>query len=98
MRRTMLLAVTALLLAGIAPAQGQAQPYGSPYRRLGVQIPQGVGCYWFRGNLNCSRYCYWEIDGHRYCTRRLRDAHSQAPDMVDGGAAYEPRRRPRPAK
>jgi hypothetical protein len=98
MRRTMLLAVTALLLAAMAPAPGQAQPYGYPYRQPGVQIPQGVGCYWVRGNLNCSRYCYWEIDGHRYCTRRLRDAHSQAPEVVDGRAPYAPQRRPRPAK
>lgn len=95
MRPTLLLAVTALLLATIAPAPGQAQPYGNPYRTPGMQVPQGVGCYWVRGRLNCSRYCYWEIDGYRYCTRRLRDARSQAPEAVDG--AYAPQRRPRPA-
>jgi hypothetical protein len=49
-----------------------------------VQVPQGVGCYWYRGRLNCSRYCYWEIDGTRYCTRRLREAESQAPMLLHG--------------
>ena len=97
MRRTMLLAVAVLLLAATAPAQAQGPPFGYPYPR--AQVPQGVGCYWFRGNLNCSRYCYWEIDGNRYCTRRLRNAHSQAPDVVVGGyPPYEPHRRARPAK
>jgi hypothetical protein len=95
MRPTMLFAVAALLLVAMAPAEAEAQ-FGFPYPR--AQVPQGVGCYWFRGNLNCSRYCYWEIDGYRYCTRRLRDAYSQAPDMVDGRAPYAPQRRPRPAK
>jgi len=96
MRRTMLLAVAALLLTATAPALGQTPPFGFPYPR--AQVPQGVGCYWFRGNLNCSRYCYWEIDGYRYCTRRLRDAYSQAPEVVDGRAPYAPQRRTRPAK
>lgn len=95
MCRTMLLAASALLFTAMAPAPGEAQ-FGFPYPR--AQVPQGVGCYWFRGNLNCSRYCYWEIDGYRYCTRRLRDAHSQAPDVVGGHAPYAPARRPRPAK
>lgn len=40
---------------------------------------EGIGCYWERGRQFCSRYCYVEVDGRRYCTERARDAHSQAP-------------------
>ena len=41
--------------------------------------PEGVGCYWHHGVRYCSRYCYWEIDGYRYCHRRPEEAVSQAP-------------------
>jgi hypothetical protein len=88
--RTTLLTIAALLLSAGVAGPSQAQPYGHPYPRA-VQVPQGVGCYWFRGRLNCSRYCYWEIDGHRYCTRRLRDARTQAPELLfDDYAPYPP--------
>jgi hypothetical protein len=86
--RTTLLAIAALLLIAGVPGPSHAQPYPRA-----VQVPQGVGCYWFRGRLNCSRYCYWEIDGYRYCTSRLRDAHTQAPELlVDDYAPYPPAR------
>lgn len=44
------------------------------------QLPpaEGRGCYYDRGEEYCGSYCYWEINGKRYCQRRLRDAHSQA--------------------
>lgn len=35
------------------------------------------GCYWRRGERFCSRYCYWEVDGRRYCQDRERLAHPQ---------------------
>ena len=41
--------------------------------------PEGIGCYWERERLFCSRYCYIELDGHRFCRERSREAHSQAP-------------------
>ena len=41
--------------------------------------PEGMGCYWERGRLYCSRYCYIEIDGRRFCRERSREAYSQAP-------------------
>lgn len=91
--RSLLAAVAALASLAAVSGDAQAEPYGN--RRV-VQVPQGVGCYWYRGELNCSRYCYWEIDGYRYCTRRLRNAHSQAPDVFVG-EAY-PSRRYRPVK
>ena len=28
------------------------------------------GCYWARGRQYCSRYCYWEANGRRYCHDR----------------------------
>jgi len=42
----------------------------------------GRGCYWYRGQHNCNRYCYLEVDGYYYCQRRLRDAGSQVPPPV----------------
>lgn len=33
------------------------------------------GCYWRRGVRICSRYCYWEADGRRYCQDHERAAH-----------------------
>ncbi len=76
MRLTLITISMLLASAGIGvPAYGGERAY-PPL----VQMPiQGVGCYWFRGNLYCSRYCYYEVDGHRYCQRRARDAVSQAP-------------------
>lgn len=41
--------------------------------------PEGIGCYWERERLYCARYCYVEVDGHRFCRSRPREAHSQAP-------------------
>lgn len=41
--------------------------------------PEGIGCYFERGRTFCSRYCYIEVDGHRFCRERPREARSQAP-------------------
>jgi hypothetical protein len=45
-----------------------------------VELPptEGRGCYYFRGREYCGSYCYWEINGKRYCHSRLSEAHSQA--------------------
>lgn len=37
------------------------------------------GCYYYRGRQTCGRYCYIEVDGHRYCRERAREAYPQAP-------------------
>jgi hypothetical protein len=81
--------VGSILLLLLGP-MASADPYSSG--RV-AQVPQGVGCYWYRGNLYCSRYCYWEIDGYRYCRRRADEAFSQAPPPIY--APYPPRREPR---
>ena len=44
----------------------------------------GRGCYWFRAHHFCTRYCYYEVDGRRFCVERERDAHSQAPLDIFG--------------
>ena len=68
--------VSSIVVLG-APACADADLVAPP-----VATTQGIGCYWYRGHLHCSRYCYTEIDGQRYCHRRLRDAISQAPPPV----------------
>ena len=44
-----------------------------------ADAPEGIGCYFERGRTFCSRYCYIEVDGHRFCRERPREARSQAP-------------------
>lgn len=78
MRRVLFsMAVVHALVLGGPAAQAQryepALPPGAVY---------GVGCYWFRGQHYCSRYCWLEIDGYTYCHRRLSEAGSQAPPPV----------------
>jgi hypothetical protein len=63
---------------------------GSRYGARIEQLPEGVGCYWYRGQYFCNRYCYWEVDGYRYCQRRLEEATSQAPPLLLYD--FEPRR------
>ena len=77
------------LLAGLSLADLPAEA-GSRYGARIEQLPEGVGCYWYRGQLYCSRYCYWEIDGYRYCHPRVGNAISQAPPVLLYD--FEPRR------
>ncbi len=49
-----------------------------PYAIVELPPAEARGCYYDRGEEFCGSYCYWEINGKRYCQRRLRDAHSQA--------------------
>lgn len=41
------------------------------------------GCYWYRQREFCSRYCYWEVNGKRYCHHHEREAYPQ-------GLVYDP--------
>ncbi len=41
-------------------------------------VAEGQGCYWDWGELRCFSYCYWEIDGRRYCHPRQRHAYPQS--------------------
>lgn len=91
MTRPVLPALACLITLGLG---GSALAQTFPPRGSAVY---GVGCYWHRGHHYCNRYCYREIDGHRYCTARLRDAGSQAPPpigFVDPGSPVYRQGRP----
>ena len=64
-------------LAGAADAAAQAR-HMRPYPLAVLPPTEGRGCYYDQGREFCGSYCYWEINGKRYCQPRLRDAHSQA--------------------
>lgn len=54
------------------------------------------GCYYHRGRRYCARYCYWEVNGKRYCQERRRQAHPQAYYFLEEEySAPEARYRPR---
>lgn len=68
--------------ASLAPAAGLAPAACADPAVVYLPAPpphQGVGCYFYRGARYCSRYCYWEVDGFRYCQPRASEAVSQAP-------------------
>lgn len=72
------LLIAALLVLGAA-FPSDARSNRVPTRGPEAGPPGGIGCYWHRQRSHCGRYCYIEVDGARYCTERLRDAHTQAP-------------------
>lgn len=77
-------------LAGPSLAQSHFPPRASSV--------YGVGCYWHRGHQYCNRYCWREIDGHRYCQERLRGAGTQAPPpeaVIEPGSPVYRQGRPR---
>ena len=71
------------ILAALAWFILAPQASGESIRRIRVveAMPEteGVGCYWKRGRRFCSRYCYWEVNGRRYCHVREREAYPQGP-------------------
>ncbi len=82
--RGMMVTMAAGLPAAFVTLSAQPANAEPPYRRppdmyIVPPAPQGVGCYWYRGREFCGRYCYWEVNGKRYCREREREAHSQAP-------------------
>ncbi|MBY0226282.1 MAG: hypothetical protein K2Q28_10800 [Hyphomicrobium sp.] len=82
-RNKFLLAAIAVLAGSLSPAGAEAGHYYQ-YRRaapsaIELPPPEARGCYFERGRRFCGAYCYWEVNGKRYCQRRERDAHSQAP-------------------
>jgi hypothetical protein len=74
MRFNSLLSFAVLAAAGVAFAATAALADSPrPLRRAPVYpVPAGeaVGCYWVRGHQYCGSYCYWEVNGRRYCQRR----------------------------
>ena len=68
-----------IIVAGLAlPTTAVGEPRYRDYRPNLVQTaPEGRGCVWYRQRLDCSRYCYWEVNGKRYCRERAREAYPQ---------------------
>ena len=69
-----------IFFVGIGPVM--AHP---PSRQQYIEIAPGEarGCYYHRDERFCARYCYWEVNGRRYCQVRERDAYPQAELEVD---------------
>jgi hypothetical protein len=44
---------------------------------------EAVGCYWDRGRQFCGNYCYWEVNGRRYCNQHEAVAQPQGA-LIDG--------------
>ena len=79
MLRLVLVLLAALAVAPDASACSARRPYLVAIASAAPEGPEGVGCYWERGRQFCSRYCYIEVDGRRFCRHRTHEAHSQAP-------------------
>jgi hypothetical protein len=75
-----------LLPALLLPAAAHEQ---RPWRTNPVVLAapvdpvHGVGCYWHRHTVFCSRYCFWQPDGRRYCVRREHDARREHVPVLD---------------
>lgn len=74
------------LTAALLPAAPAAAHEPRPLRRAPLYpVPPGeaVGCYWERGRQHCGSFCYWEVNGRRYCQRRERQATPQGAYIED---------------
>ena len=70
------LALASVTLALGSPAEaGRRRPPPGPDDTF---VAEGRGCYWHRGAMTCSRFCYIEVDGRRYCGTRSGQAYPQA--------------------
>jgi hypothetical protein len=76
LRAKSVLAVAAAATALLIPAT-TSQAHAQQVPGWGYQAPEGRGCYWHRQQYFCARYCYFEVDGRRYCVERERDAYPQ---------------------
>jgi hypothetical protein len=68
----------ALLSAAAIISAASAADYRKKPKAAGVGFyGDQRGCYWAEGRRYCARYCYWEVDGQRYCRERPQRAHPQ---------------------
>lgn len=90
--KALTLAIAVIAAADVTAAGADPLRRGAPGF---VQMPplEALGCYFHRGRRHCGRYCYWEVNGMRYCQERERDAFPQAYDDYVGGPAIEPQYR-----
>lgn len=76
----MLVRVLSLMVFSIAIVgdSAVADHYRAGHRSVVEPLgPEAMGCVWYRQRLDCSRYCYIEVNGKRYCRERAREAHPQ---------------------
>ncbi len=74
------------LLPLLAAAPAVASDHPRPARAAifhNVKPGEAVGCYWDRGRQFCGNYCYWEVNGRRYCQKREEIALPQGA-WIDG--------------
>ncbi len=70
-----------MVLASLTAAEAGGKMRGEDGRHSRrAPVVYAEGCYWHRGERYCSRYCYVEINGHRYCHHRRSQAVPQAGD------------------
>lgn len=68
----------ALATAFAATTADAGRRHRAPPHPDDVFVSEGRGCYWARGAMTCSRFCYLEVDGRRYCQPRSEHAFPQA--------------------
>jgi len=69
----------AMAVVCAAPALASEEGRRVPVVVGALPEPEAVGCYWKLGRRYCTAYCYWEVNGRRYCHRRAREAYPQGP-------------------
>ena len=77
--------VASLLVLFIASAESRPWHRHHAERYPVVVLPplEAKGCYFYRGRRHCGSFCYWEINGKRYCQTREREAVPQADVWID---------------
>lgn len=81
----LLAALTAMPGVPLSPASAHDQE-PRPLRRAPlypIAPGESVGCYWERGRQYCGSFCYWEVNGRRYCQKRDHRAVPQGADIED---------------
>ncbi len=88
MKKVILSACAASFLVVLA-APAQSRPlrrhFAQPVPIIVLPPLEAKGCYFYRGRRHCGSFCYWEINGKRYCQQREREAFPQADIWIDDG-------------
>jgi hypothetical protein len=75
--RTALFIVSILALPTWPASAGDTSAPSAAW--VGEQALDARGCYWYRQQRFCARYCYIEVDGRRFCVEDEREAVPQGP-------------------
>jgi hypothetical protein len=82
------LSVIVLLGISALPSAATSEPYRVPQTLHPPGGAEPVGCYWSEGHRYCSRYCYWDVDGFRYCRESQELAFPQGPVAIAPAPLY----------